>query len=250
MSGHPQSGGGTEQHHLSVVIGAEDSRSGTRGQRDRARRRMAVGVALADRDDRDPRMDRGEQVRVLMRRAVVRHLQDVGGQVRVRGEDRGLRRRFDVAGEQEADRAVPGRDRDLEDDTGVVRAGAFLAAAAGAGAGAGAIRPESAAESEGIVAGATPVRTVAERYVAFARENPGLFAMTFHGGADAVRDLVTGRLAFRRPGAGLALWSAMHGVAMLAMDGSLSMVSEAEQRTCLAQVVNIFLAGLEVGVPA
>jgi AcrR family transcriptional regulator len=90
---------------------------------------------------------------------------------------------------------------------------------------------------------AARVRAVAEGYVAFARETPGLFGMACHGGLDAVRELVAERLGAQRPGLGLAVWSVAHGVAALAADGSLREMSEPEQRACLAGVLDIVVAG-------
>lgn len=87
------------------------------------------------------------------------------------------------------------------------------------------------------------VHAVAEGYLAFARECPGLFGMACHGGLDPVRELVADRIGARRPGVGLAVWSAAHCVAILAVEGSLSGVSEDEQLACLAQAIDLVLAG-------
>jgi AcrR family transcriptional regulator len=121
------------------------------------------------------------------------------------------------------------------------------------------VEPRIAAGGDRAAVSAAQLHAVAEGYLAFARECPGLFGMACHGGVDAVRDLMAGRLAARpspaaaggapdpapRPGAGLAVWSVVHGVAVLVVDGSLRAVPEDEQRACLAQVLDIVLAGVE-----
>jgi AcrR family transcriptional regulator len=121
-----------------------------------------------------------------------------------------------------------------------------------------ATEPRIAVGGDRAAASAAQLHAVAEGYLAFARECPGLFAMACHGGVDAVRDLTAGRLdarlvptpaggapdPVRRPGAGLAMWSVVHGVAILAVDGSLRAVPADEQRACLAQVLDIVLAGV------
>jgi AcrR family transcriptional regulator len=80
------------------------------------------------------------------------------------------------------------------------------------------------------------IRAVAEAYVSFARENPGLFAMACHGGVEDALALVSERVGDVPRSTGLAVWSALHGVA--ALPGS-----EAEQE----RVLDIVLAGI---VPA
>jgi AcrR family transcriptional regulator len=76
------------------------------------------------------------------------------------------------------------------------------------------------------VAAAARVRAVAEGYVAFAQSSPGLFAMACHGTVDTIRALMADRLdpfldvlCVRRPGMGFALWSAVHALAVLTMEG-------------------------------
>ncbi len=111
-----------------------------------------------------------------------------------------------------------------------------------------------AAALRAAAAGADLPRAAAEGYLAFARECPGLFAMACHGGADAVRDLMADRLAPsaggapeppHRPEAGTALWSVVHGVALLAVDGSPRALPEGGSRAGLGQVLDIVLAGLD-----
>ena len=80
------------------------------------------------------------------------------------------------------------------------------------------------------------IRAVAEAYVSFARENPGLFAMACHGGVEDAVALVAERVGDVPRPTGLAVWSAVHGVA--ALPGS-----ETEQE----RVLDIVLAGI---VPA
>ena len=85
----------------------------------------------------------------------------------------------------------------------------------------------------GVVAARLRIRAVAESYLSFAREYPGLFGMACHGGVDAACDLVAERVGGVSRAVGLAVWSAAHGVA--ALTGS-----EAEQQ----QVLDIVLAGI------
>lgn len=111
-----------------------------------------------------------------------------------------------------------------------------------------------AAESLVPAAGAARLHAAAGGYLAFAREHPGLFAMACHGGADAVRDLISHRLTdlpapSPRPGAGLAVWSAVHGVTLLATDGSLRDLPETTQHAHLTQVLDIILTGLTHPAP-
>jgi hypothetical protein len=65
-----------------------------------AGRRVAVGVVRADRHDGDPCAGRGEERRIGVRAAVVRHLEDVGGEVDAVPDDAALGIRAEVAGEQ------------------------------------------------------------------------------------------------------------------------------------------------------
>lgn len=121
-----------------------------------------------------------------------------------------------------------------------------------------------AAESLVPAAGAAArLHAAAGGYLDFAREHPGLFAMACHGGADAVRDLMADRLGgppppattdgtpepAHRPGAGLAVWSVVHGVAILAVDGSLRDLPEDGQHAHLTQVLDIILTGLAHPAP-
>ena len=84
------------------------------------------------------------------------------------------------------------------------------------------------------------VRAVAQAYVSFARENPGLFAMACHGGVEDAMALVAERVGDVPRPTGLAVWSAIHGVAALPM-------SDAEAETEQERVLDIVLAGI---VPA
>ncbi|GAA1999788.1 TetR/AcrR family transcriptional regulator [Catenulispora subtropica] len=104
----------------------------------------------------------------------------------------------------------------------------------------------------------TVIRALAETYTTFAREQPGLFAVLCHGGVAPVQALAlrwfgdrldalleAGVLtAERRPGLDLALWSVVHGLAVLMVDGPLRAVPRSEQQTRLAQVLDVVLAGL------
>lgn len=80
------------------------------------------------------------------------------------------------------------------------------------------------------------IRAVAEAYVSFARESPGLFAMACHGGVEAAVALVAERVGDVPYPTGLAVWSAAHGVASL--PGS---------QACHEHVLDAVLAGI---VPA
>jgi hypothetical protein len=64
---------------------------------------VAVVVVGADRDQRHPGAGGGEEVRVDVGAAVVRHLEHVGVQVGAAGEDARLGPRAEVAGEQHPD---------------------------------------------------------------------------------------------------------------------------------------------------
>ncbi|WP_323746158.1 TetR/AcrR family transcriptional regulator [Catenulispora pinisilvae] len=89
---------------------------------------------------------------------------------------------------------------------------------------------EAVSLSEG---GGKRTKAIAEAYLSFAREHPGLFGMACHGGLTAARDLVAEHVGDAPRPTRLAVWSAAHGVALLS-------VSEAEQR----QVLDILLAGI------
>ena len=91
----------------------------------------------------------------------------------------------------------------------------------------------SPSEGEGELSALDRTRAIAEAYLSFAREHPGLFAMACHGGLTAARELVAERVGDAPRPTCLAVWSAAHGVALLS-------VSEAEQR----QVLGILLAGI------
>jgi AcrR family transcriptional regulator len=77
------------------------------------------------------------------------------------------------------------------------------------------------------------IRAVADGYVSFAREYPGLFAMACHGGVDEAVALVAERVGDVPHTTGLAVWSAAHGMAVLA-------VSEADEE----HVLDLVLAGI------
>ncbi|MBS2550807.1 TetR/AcrR family transcriptional regulator [Catenulispora sp. NL8] len=94
---------------------------------------------------------------------------------------------------------------------------------------------EGEGEGEGELSALDRTRAIAEAYLSFAREHPGLFAMACHGGLTAARELVADRVAGAPRPTRLAVWSAAHGVAALT-------VSEAEQR----QVLDILLSGIVV----
>jgi AcrR family transcriptional regulator len=88
-----------------------------------------------------------------------------------------------------------------------------------------AVRRVAATENPHLAA-AAHVRAVAEGYVAFAQSSPGLFAMACHGTLDMIRALMADRvgplldvLSARRPGMGFALWSAVHALAVLTVEG-------------------------------
>lgn len=96
-----------------------------------------------------------------------------------------------------------------------------------------AVGPEAAQDP--VAAATAAVRAVAEGYVGFARSFPGLFAMACHGTVDTIRALMADRLnpfldalPARRPGMGFALWSAVHALAVLAVEGPRCEVSAQE----------------------
>jgi AcrR family transcriptional regulator len=83
-----------------------------------------------------------------------------------------------------------------------------------------------------VAAAAARIRAVAEGYVAFAQSSPGLFAMACHGTVDTIRALMAERLnpcldllSARSPGMGFALWSAVHALAVLTVEGPARDVS-------------------------
>lgn len=94
-------------------------------------------------------------------------------------------------------------------------------------------RMDGAVSRAGAAAGRHRIRAVAEAYVSFAREHPGLFAMACHGGVEAAAALVAERVGDVPYPAGLAVWSAAHGVA--ALSGS-----EADQK----RVLDLVLSGI------
>jgi hypothetical protein len=82
-------------------------------------RRVAVGVVRSDRDQRHASSGGGEEVRVGIRAAVVRHLEHVRSQVGTAGEDACLGVRAQVSREQHPKPPV----RDTHDERQVVRLG-------------------------------------------------------------------------------------------------------------------------------
>ncbi|MFD0633888.1 TetR/AcrR family transcriptional regulator [Catenulispora yoronensis] len=73
-----------------------------------------------------------------------------------------------------------------------------------------------------VTAAVARVRAVADGYIAFARGRPGLFAMACHGTVEAVKALMTARVApsmedlsASHPGLDFALWSSVHCLAVL-----------------------------------
>jgi len=116
-------GRGTDQDHA-VEIGAVDAGSVGSGEVDGARRGMSVRIAQAYGDDADGGGDRGEEIRVLLRAAVMRDLEHIGLQIlpAVLQQDL-LNRRLDVAGQQDVERPAAGVHGDGHDDGVVVGAG-------------------------------------------------------------------------------------------------------------------------------
>jgi hypothetical protein len=103
-----------------VVIGAEGADADVLQRGERLRRRVPVLVARSDRGDREAGSCGPEEVRVLVIAPVVRHLEHVGVQVVAAVEQRPLRLRLHVAGEQQGQ--PPGGDHP-EDDRVVVLVG-------------------------------------------------------------------------------------------------------------------------------
>jgi hypothetical protein len=66
---------------VALAVGPESGHTDPRQFVQQQRRRMAVVVVGAHADDRDRSVDGREELRVRVRRPVVRHLEDVGSQV-------------------------------------------------------------------------------------------------------------------------------------------------------------------------
>jgi hypothetical protein len=93
---------------------------------------VAVRIAKADGDDTEARRGSGEEIRVLLRAAVMRHLQHVGLEVllAVLQQDL-LDRRLDVACQQDVERRTAHIHGDGHDDGVVVGAGVLARAVLG-----------------------------------------------------------------------------------------------------------------------
>jgi hypothetical protein len=93
---------------------------------------VSVGIALADRDDAEARHDGGEEIRVLLRAAVVRDLQHVGLEVLppILKQDL-LDRRLDVSCQQDVERCAVHVHGDGHDDGVVVGPGVLARAVLG-----------------------------------------------------------------------------------------------------------------------
>jgi hypothetical protein len=100
----------TDHGQVALPVGAvhPHARLSQPGQQPRGG--VAVRVVRADRDQRDPGSGGGEEIRVGIPAAVVRHLQHVSAQVRAVGEDPRLDLSSEVAGEEDAE--SPHRDAD------------------------------------------------------------------------------------------------------------------------------------------
>ena len=100
---------GSADHDRAVQIGAIEAGAGGAHQADGAGHRVAVGVSGAHRDDRDAGADRPDEVRILVAAAVVWDLQHVRAKRRaVDGEQVGLDRLLDVAGEEDPESGCGG----------------------------------------------------------------------------------------------------------------------------------------------
>ncbi len=92
-----------------MLVGAIDAYAVSVQGIENPRRRVPV-VVVADADQGEPGVHTGQQIVVLMRRAVVGDLEHVGRQVWLGAEQGSLRGRFEVAGEQHADAVDVGGD--------------------------------------------------------------------------------------------------------------------------------------------
>ena len=98
---------------------------------------------------------------------------------------------------------------------------------------------------------------LSESYTAFAREQPGLFAVLCHGRVAPPDALASRRFGVRpdtlleagvrtadpRPGLDLARWSVVPGLAVLTAHGPLRATPHTERRSCPAHVLNVVRAG-------
>jgi AcrR family transcriptional regulator len=98
------------------------------------------------------------------------------------------------------------------------------------------------------------LRALGQTYVDFALAEPGLFRLAFHGQlkegpgdaepfnllGEALDDLVAADVltAERRPGAEMLCWSAVHGFAVLVLDGPLRGVPAAERDQALTAMLD------------
>ncbi len=116
------------------------------------------------------------------------------------------------------------------------------------------------------------LRLLGRAYISFALEDPGLFRTAFcrpdrpmadvperlaqQGpfalASEVLDELVaTGVLAEqRRPGAEIAAWAAVHGLATLLLDGPLALLTEDERAHAIAKVGDFMLAGIVGRDPA
>jgi hypothetical protein len=94
--------GPADDGDVAVVIGAEQRHAQPSHLGQQHRRRMAVVVVQAHADHGDRRMNRGQEGGVGVRRAVMRHLEDVGPQVGAGVQQPTLGLDLGVAGQQDA----------------------------------------------------------------------------------------------------------------------------------------------------
>ena len=104
------------------------------------------------------------------------------------------------------------------------------------------------------------LRALGQTYVDFALTQPGLFRVAFHRQAkeergdaepfsllgEALDDLVTAGVLTpeRRPGAEMMCWSAVHGFAVLVLDGPLRVVPASEREEALTALLDALDHGL------
>jgi AcrR family transcriptional regulator len=117
--------------------------------------------------------------------------------------------------------------------------------------------PVVGAEVDGTDAELARLHALGRGYLRFAQTEPGLFRAAFSQSTPtssdsyqlltgALDDLVTsGRMApERRPNAETAVWSTVHGLAELLLDGPLAALDDAELETVILQVQDFIVRGI------
>ncbi|GAA3163808.1 hypothetical protein GCM10010531_14890 [Blastococcus jejuensis] len=108
--GHAPGVPGADHGQIALPVGAVDLHPCLPEPAQRPGRRVAVGVVGTHRDQRDPGTARGEEARIGVAAAVVRHLEHIRPQVGAVPSEPGLGLGPQVAGEQQRDPAGLGTD--------------------------------------------------------------------------------------------------------------------------------------------